>query len=500
MRHIYFGAAFRSAFLAITLILTLLLLTSGPNHSFVAQANANDVTQCLIPQPTSNCCGCGGGDFGIPHCPAGFSPYDDYCLPACPQDYIRYPGLPGLCVPPYRFGCEPGFEQVPLPQCPAGYYRDLRDADHCVPDIDYSTHLGACPLGMLWSYDHGRCEADCPLGTFRDGNGRCESNYSQECPKDFTRDPASGRCLPPGLWPPSDNYAWVCLPLCPQGTFRDIRHPTLCLPPPPTCEQGYENVSGRCLPICEKGAQRDPYGNCIFTCPQGSYLNLRGQCQQPECPQGTRRNDKGECLPPPPHLCDQGQETYNGQCVPICREGTSRDDNGRCAPDQPTCPQGQRLNPDTGQCDRIPPNTPNCNQRQIFSLALRKCVDLPPPVHCGQGRFKDQNGRCVDIPTKPSQPQLPDCPRGYRPDGAGGCMRVFVPRNCPQGTFFDRRSNSCVGLPDVPGNPPPRQLQPFNPNLLQLPPKSRGFPGINIQQQCPDGTYRDNNGRCVGQQ
>jgi hypothetical protein len=264
-------------------------------------------------------------------------------------------------------------------------------------------------------------------------------------------------------------------------------------------------VNGRCLPICDKASQRDPYGNCVIVCPPGQYANLRGVCQVPECPQGTRRNDRGECLPV---TCDQGQERYNGQCVPICQQGMSRDDNGRCVPDQPTCPQGQRLNPDTNQCERIPPNIPKCNQNQIYSSVLRRCQDIPPPVHCDQGQYKGKDGRCHDINATPVYPQQPDCPPGYRPDGAGGCMRTFVPNNCPPGTYLNPRTRRCdmlQGTPVYPQQPdaPPaiRQPLPFNPAILrQLMPQGGNSPGANIQTACPAGTYRDNNGRCVGKQ
>lgn len=501
------GLALRAAIVAFVFAIMLSLPNAGAGNVFMGQAQATELQLCSAPQQSCGCSTCGGGDFGLPHCPTGYSPYDDFCLPDCPADFIRYPGMPGLCMPPAHHGCEPGYDPVPLASCPEGYYRDLRNPDVCMPDIDYKTHLNACPQGMAWSYDHGRCEADCPQGTYRDGHGLCQSNYAQECPKDFTRDPASGKCVPPGVWPPV-TYNWVCLPLCPQGTFRDIRHPTLCLPPPPTCEQGYEKVGGRCLPICDKGLQRDPYGYCVpVTCPDGGYTNLRGQCQFPECPEGTRRNDRGECLPPP-RICDQGQESINGQCTPICRTGMSRDAKGNCTPDQPNCPQGQRLNLDTGDCERIPPNTPNCKLNQIYSSALGHCTDIPPPVHCGQGQYKNSDGRCVDIPQPPPQLQ-PICPQGTRPDGQGGCVRISVPTNCPPGLFYDRRTNSCTKLNLVPGTPPldqggntppPRTLQQLNPNLTPqlIVPHLNAVPGINVQQACPDGTTRDNNGRCVG--
>lgn len=474
-------------------ILAFTFLLTAPHH---ARA---DATQQCSPAPQAQTCGtcCGGGDYGVPRCAAGYSPYDDYCLPDCPTGFVRYPGMPGLCLPPWYRGCGEGFDQVPLPYCPPGTVRDLRDPDRCVADPDYDSHVDACPNGMSYSYDTGRCEADCPLGFTRNERGLCESNWSKDCPKDFVRDPANGRCMPPGVWPP--NYNWVCLPSCPAGTVRDIRHPTLCVPPPSTCPEGFENDHGRCLPICDKGLQRDSYGYCVpQTCPDGSYPNLRGQCQTPDCPQGLTRNERGRCVPPP-QTCDQGQERFQGQCVPLCAAGTSRNEDGRCVPDRPTCDQGQRYNPDTRQCEQRPPSTPTCKGDQVFSSSLKMCVDPPPPVHCDRNQHKDRNGNCVDnLP--PPQNDQPDCPRGFKPDGNGNCTRVFVPKSCPDGTFLNRRNGRCTpmqlqgepALPDYSDQPPPLR---FNPNMLRQIMPQGGRP--NIQMACPPGSFRDGNGRCI---
>ena len=460
-------------------IVALFLLIS-PHH---AKA---DATQQCSPSPTvvQTCCGgCGdGGGYGLPHCPAGYSPYDDYCLPDCPSGFVRYPGMPGLCLPPWWRGCGQGYDQVPLPYCPPGYVRNLRNPDTCIADPDYDQHEDACPMGMSYSYDTGRCEADCPLGFSRDDRGLCQSNFGRDCPKDFVRDPNNGRCMPPGQWPP--NYNWVCLPTCPVGYVRDIRHPTLCVPPPTTCPEGFENDHGRCLPVCDNNLKRDPYGYCVpTTCPDGSYTNLRGQCQTPECPQGTVRNERGRCVPPP-QTCDQGQENFQGQCVPLCAAGTSRDENGRCIPDRPTCDPGQRFNPDTNQCERRPPTTPNCTGNQVYSSSLKKCVDIPPPVHCDRNQHKDANGRCVDNPPPQGNNDQPQCPRGFKPDGAGGCTRIFVAKTCPDGMFLDRKTNRCrvfggqQFVPDDGGDQPPMR---FNPNLLRQIPGFR--PGMMIPRQ-----------------
>jgi hypothetical protein len=451
-------------------------------------AFANDSTQqCSVPVQACGCNTCGGGGYGRPSCPAGQSLYDDYCVPDCPIGYIRYPGLPGLCLPPVQFGCPEGFDQVPLPYCPLGYLRDLRDPGRCIPDYDQLRNSTACPDGMSYSGETGRCEFICLEGMYRDTVGLCQSYYGRQCPQGYGRDAETGQCLPPGIWAP--NYRWICLATCPVGTYRDLQHPTRCIPPPPTCIDGFEDQNGRCLPICDKGAVRDNYGYCVPpTCPDGKYPNIRGTCVVTDCPDDQVRNGNGVCEPPQ-RGCDRGFETFRGQCVKLCDQGTARDDNGRCVPP--------------------PPNTPRCSNNMTYSSVLKRCApNRPPEVNCKRNEFKDKNGRC-----RPVQQQQPDCPRGYRMDSNGDCTKIitFVPRGCPDGTFYSKRSRSCVPIdnqepdpyvPDDGGNNP--RLPPpmiFNPGVLkQLLPRGGNDNGINVQQSCPDGMYRDNNGRCVGKQ
>jgi hypothetical protein len=446
-----------------SILLSFWIVISVFSFSPTSPAFANDPQVCTATLPACGCNTCGDVDHGRPSCPVGQSLYDDYCLPDCPAGFIRYPGIPGLCVPPPELGCPEGFDPVPLPNCPEGFVRDLRDPDHCVLDYGLRQNGAECPLGLVWSNGTGRCEVDCPQGTYRDGHGLCQSFYGQQCPQGYARNDETGRCVPPGVWPP--NYGWVCLPLCPQGFYRDIRHPTLCLPPPPTCTEGFDKVNGRCVPTCERGTLRDNYGYCVPpTCPPGTYANLRGICQPVPCPEGTVRNADGVCVPPRTG-CPRGTESVNGQCVPLCKDNLARDTNGRCVP---------------------PPN------------------NNPPVIKCKDNEIRDANGRCVPV-VRP----LPNCPPGLRPDGNGGCVRIVrpVPLGCPDGTILNRRTRTCVPLQFQPGengggnippainNPPPILL---NPGFLrQFAPQGGGNGGVNLQVGCPNGTHRDSNGRCV---
>jgi hypothetical protein len=490
------GKSLNSAVQLAGILLVLWAVAWFANLSQTTPGFATELQQCTQTLPSCGCNSCGEVDHGRPSCPSGQSLYDDYCLPDCPVGFIRYPGIPGLCIPPVEFGCSEGFDQVPLPSCPQGYVRDLRDPDRCVPDYGALQNGGECPYGMAWANETGRCEVDCPQGTYRDGHGLCQSYYGRNCPEGLSRDGETGRCLPPGIWPP--NYGWVCLATCPQGYTRDIQHPTRCLPPPPSCPQGFINVNGRCLPDCDKGITRDNYGYCVPpTCPDGTYSNLRGQCVPPPCLDGTARNSDGNCQPPQTG-CPQGSETFRGQCVPMCKDGLNRDDNGRCVPPPPTgCLQGMETF--RGQCVSI------CRQGLIRDNNGR-CVNppssKPPVILCKYNEVRDSNGRCVPFR------QQPDCPRGFKIDANGDCTRIVrpVPQGCPDGMILNRRTQRCVPLQFNPGDngdnfvPPAINRQPpvmLNPGVLkQLMPQG-GNGGANIQGGCPDGTARDKNGRCM---
>jgi hypothetical protein len=384
---------------------------------------------------------------------------------------------------------------------------------------------------MEYSSQTGRCELKCADGQYRDEYGLCQSYYQRECQPGLARDAETGKCLPPGSWPP--NYEWICLPQCPQGWTRDIYHPTRCLPPTEKCPEGSENNNGRCVPICEPGTQRDPYGYCVPpTCPDGTYPNLRGRCEQPECPPNSRRNDNGVCEPvdqgcppdttnirgqcvpdcnqneerdengrcvPVDRGCDQGEEEVNGQCVPICKQGLRRDANGRCVPERQGCKQGTVAF--KGRCVEI------CNKGERRTSDGR-CVPVLTP--CKKGEFRDKNGRCRTVEREPV------CPKGFRPDGQGGCTRIvpLVPQGCDDGEIYNKRTKRCEPIrrarpqpepednfQDEPEPPPIRRINPniqVTPEMLEkLIPQKRPRPQINEQEDCPKGLFRDNNGRCV---
>jgi hypothetical protein len=437
------------AILRAVFVLAALWLTSlGPQPATAVES--------LCPAPTNSCgcvsCGCPAVPQE-PSCPPGQVLYDDYCLPSCPDGWQRYPGYPGICLPPCWHGCPEGYEQVPLPYCPPGSHRDLRNPNICVPDFDEPGRDDNCPPGLILSPYTQQCVADCPPGTYLAGEGLCRSTYERECPQGFGRDPQTGRCVPPGQWPP--GYEWICLPLCPQGYVRDIEQPTRCLPPPPDCPPGYERGNnGRCLPPCELGTERDPYGYCVpQQCPDGSYSNLRGQCEEPECP--------------------YGYDNLRGQCVPPCAEGYSRDNNGRCMPPDEGCPQGtERVN---GQC--VPPDRGCATGEELFQ---GQCV----PV-CGAGTARDANGRCVSTGCPSGEEKVngkcvPRCEKPLQRDAKGRCV-------CPPGT--DTVQGRCV--------PKCREGLIRDGNGRCVCPQGSEFIGGRCEPECKQGLVRDRKGRCV---
>ncbi|MCA0432340.1 MAG: hypothetical protein LCH46_03660 [Proteobacteria bacterium] len=457
------ASALRSALQLLFFAFSLWIILASPPAA--TQAFAGNNFCAAAPVNACGCATCGCGDIGVPRCPTGQELYNDICLPACPQGWQRYPGYPGLCTPPCTHGCPEGWDQVPLPRCPEGFHRDLANPDYCVADFDDSTQ-DDCPAGMVLSPRTGQCVVDCPEGSYIGENGLCQSYYERECPANYTRDPQTGRCLPPGDWP--SGYDWICLPQCPPNYVRDIYQPTRCVPPPPQCPDSFEPYNGRCVPVCDEGTRRDPYGYCVpERCPDGSYPNLRGQCQEPECPQGSD-NIRGQCIPscpqdwsrdengrcvPPDDDCPQGTEEWNGQCVPVCSEETRRDGNGRCIPTD--CADGtERFN---GQC------VPECPRDTVRDNNGR-CI----PTGCPDGQVK-LNGKCV-----------PRCPAGLTRDSNGRCV-------CPQGT--DNFNGKCV--------PKCKQGLVRGDNGRCGCPDGLDFVGGRCVPECDQGLVRDKNGRCM---
>lgn len=391
-------------------------------------------------------------------------------MPSCPDNFTRYPGYPGVCLPPCDHGCPVGYDQVPLPNCPEGYHRDLNDADYCAPDQYEPGGDSSCMPGMVYSFERQACVADCPQGSYVDAIGLCKSYYETECPQGLRHDPETGRCVPPGDWPA--GYEWVCLPQCPEGYVRDIAHPTRCLPPPSTCVEGYERTTGnRCEPVCAEGTRRDSYGYCVPSdCPEGQYPGLDGVCREAECPSGYEKY-RGNCMPP----CDEGYgRNEAGYCIPPdegCPSGTQRFE-GECIPD---CPTGYDQDPRTGQCS---PPSRGCAPGE--ELVRGTCV-----APCDRSMVRNAEGRCVPTGCAKGEERvngicLPRCEPPLVRDANNRCA-------CAQGT--ELIGGRCL--------PRCREGMTRSPSGQCLCRPGTEFVGGRCEPECKRGLRRNANGECV---
>lgn len=451
-----------------SLLIACLLFLAAALLPSAARAQQSTTPQTDELQAKSCCSTCGSCNSG-PSCPAGYAVYDDYCLPECPGGYLRYPGYPGICLPPTDHGCPEGYDNVPLPNCPQGYHRNLRDLNECLQD--QGGYPGRCPKGLSYSQETGRCSPDCPEGTYLAENGLCRSYYARACPVDYKRDPRTGACVPGGDWPA--DYRWICLPSCPQDFTRDIYLPTRCLPPPENCPQGFENFRQQCVPVCEQGTLRNAYGYCVPPrCEDGTYPNLRGVCQPTSCPDGND-NIRGQCFP----ACGQGfahNLSNPAQCDRIPRN-------------EPQCPGGSKFNVQTGECERVPPPPANCKQGLLYNPKTKQCE--PPPraeKDCPKGLIKLKSGKCARIEKQP------ECEQGFALNPKNGnCepVRVDAAKPCPDGMVYNRKRQRCV--PPEPGQEPD-EAPAVKPSGL-----NNGLLRFLTPNKCPKGTAPDKSGNCV---
>ena len=152
--------------------------------------------------------------------------------------------------------------------------------------------------------------------------------------------------------------------------------------------------------------------------------------------------------------CPEGYESIRGQCAPPCQQGFVRNPNNplqceRIPNDEPDCPEGTKLNPQTNECERVPPPPPptvKCKQGLEYNPKTKQC-EPPPRVEttCPKGFTKLKNGKCQRIVEQPPEEQ--GCPRNFvlnRNTGECEPIRLNVPKACPEGTEFSRKRQRCV--------------------------------------------------------
>jgi hypothetical protein len=187
----------------------------------------------------------------------------------------------------------------------------------------------------------------------------------------------------------------------------------------------------------------------------------------------------------------------------------------------------QRLNIESGNCGRIPPVVKTCPKDMVYNERRNKCE--PVQRDCPRGTSLDNNGRCVS--NTPDCPEgtfldkrgrcvpprdVPECGERERLNANGVCETIVrgVPQGCPDGTVLDKRRKRCVPIRQDDGGGDVRIDEPQTPEripgvelipglLRQLTPQDDG--GVtrvprqrnNDVVECPQGTFKDNNGRCM---
>jgi len=140
-----------------------------------------------------------------------------------------------------------------------------------------------------------------------------------------------------------------------------------------------------------------------------------------------------------------------------------------------SCPIGTVLNPETGNCDKVP-ETITCPPGKVLNAAGTACIDevvvKGTRDPCPTGTVYDEAlDKCVPIVA------ALDCPEGYEPNDAGtACIPVveIKDKKCDPGFVYDEDLKQCVAIEEEPcGEGYHREN------------------GVCVQDECPDGYVRN---------
>ena len=247
-----------------------------------------------------------------------------------------------------------------------------------------------CPPGQMYDPRTGKCRCPCPEGELPpvavlDNNGSAVDGLARPCGScrngaTFNSETCSCECpCPQGFLLPGQG----CVPQCPEGYSETYDASSS---PPYRCRYCVQTgVGNEPLPPplkqCQNGEPCDRCEACVLgtcvpkACDFGLYLDpLSCECRPVKNGQPIACSDNAQC----PSSC---WTCLHGQCIPRIT----------------SCPEQQRLNPSTCQCE------PENGSSQPPSTTCRDLYDCPDGYNCTQGN-------CVPAPTVPTAPTQPTAP------------------------------------------------------------------------------------------
>jgi Cys-rich repeat protein len=322
-----------------------------------------------------------------------------------------------------------------------------------------------CPPGQMYDSRTGKCRCPCPEGELPPvavlgNNGSVADGLARPCGScrngaKFNPDTCSCECpCPQGFLLPGQG----CVPQCPEG-YSAVYDASSS--PPYRCRYCVQTgVGNEPLPPplrqCQNGEQCDRCEACVL-----------GTCVPKACDFGLYLDQQScECLPVKngkPIACSD-----NAQCPSSCWKCV----HGQCIPRITSCPEQQRLNPSTCQCE------PEAGDGEgVLTTECHSDSDCGEYGHC-------HDGRCSRTIPKPERPEVPEIQHSI---GTGTPVSEALPEcqansDCGNGQIC--KKGKCVKKPPRKRIPKPTSSGEEDvelPNLLEEP--GEGIPsggGIGI--------------------
>ncbi|KAL4482623.1 hypothetical protein ABPG73_021283 [Tetrahymena malaccensis] len=423
---------------------------------FYGEYNGNKCAPC-----NTNCSTCKGPtDANCLSCSSGklYQPDNNTCGSGCKtSQYIN-----GTNCTPCDKTCSTcsGGTAKDCKSCSVGYFYQNQCLTQC-PD--------QCNTNQFLDTD-GVCKSNCPPGKWTNTTTKkcelCDSNC-KSC--DVTSKSNCTSCNSPQFL---DKTSSLCVNTCPSKYFGN-QSTQICEKCDTTCQECTGQNSNQCTK-CSGSLYLDA-NKCVPVCQPGKFSN-----------KSTNNCD----------LCDQSQCK---ECVDSSTKCTKCDTNLYLNNDntcQSSCPKGYFTNSKNGKCDQCDPNCEtcfgpnsdqctNCKGNLYFDSISLKCVEKCPQKYYAN----NQNNQCMECDksclecTGSLKSQCTKCPDQII------LFNNQCISNCPDKYFKDPNTYSCIQCDSSCYNctdNSPNSCTVCQGDLFLTPSKQ-------CKQDCPDGTYKDNN-------